>query len=354
MATDIEVLVPPISQFGFCEGVEAAHIGLLRVTDIAKGLGFSTIYGYHEIVHNQVVASQHEQNGVVFVNDHNVIPPRSLVVGSAHGTSPFVRHSIEETGGLFFDAACPLVLHTHKAVEGARRNGETVVYLLSGKPGLVEKIHDEVSGTVGHMDYYIDSSGKLINEPLPRIYVELKDDPSKIAERAIELGDKFRLLGQTTLLATRMLEMKSSIANAIMAINGKAEVARVEKRDVCFAVEERQDGVRLLVRQRPNHLIVVTDPASKNGMGYVELAKSLSNEVGGFEVHAIKGHEDLPAGLEGKIAITASASTPDDLTIGVVEKLGGDKNLIPEARPSFKLRQMSPEQIERAIKSWAK
>lgn len=348
------VIVPRPEQFGFCEGVEAAHQALSRVRDAAVYAGFSTVYGYHDIVHNADVTRFHQDRGVVFVNSPSEVPPESIVVGSAHGSSPEVVAEFGQAGSLFFDAACPLVLHTHKAIQNARQRGETVVYLLSGKPGAVTKIHDEVAGSVGHMDFYIDELGNLVEDPVDRHYVELSEDPSEIAEAITQDGStSFRLVGQTTLLATASLEFKDTLKSAILNRNPDATVERADRRDVCFAVEDRQRGVAVLLGAKPDNLVVVTDPNSKNGMGYVNLASQIAQREGlQTEVHAVANAASIDTDISGTVAITASASTPDRITREVVERLGGLSDQVPAERPSFRLRGCREDEIKARIGEW--
>lgn len=351
-----EIIVPDAERFGFCRGVEAAHQALSRVSDVAARFNIPRVYGYHDIVHNDDVTRYHEERGVVFVDALSDIPNESIVVGSAHGSSPEVMADVLSRESLFFDAACPLVLHTHKAVEQARQNGEAVIYLLSGKPGVAPKIHDEVKGTVGHMDYYFDESGQLVHDPLERYFVELSDDPQAVAKEALARGTRrFRLVGQTTLLATASIGFKESLKSAIEKNDPTSEVQRADRRDVCFAVEERQEGVRVLLSRKPDSVVVVTDKNSKNGMGYVKLAEQVIEEQGlDTVVHAVANETELGEDIKGAVAVTASASTPDAVTREVVLRLGGDQNLVPYSRPSFNLRGCSEKEIEETIQRWLK
>lgn len=350
------VYLPETKQFGFCEGVVAADDFLRRISNIAAELGVAQVYGYHDIVHNKTVSQYHEENGVVFVDSLDNVPSGSIVVGSAHGSSPVVSWTIESEGGLFFDGACPLVIHTHKAVEQARRKDEKVLYLLQGNPDKLadEKVHDEVRGTIGHMDYYI-LDGQLRLEPIRRAYVELGDRIGEILPTILDEKARYRIVGQTTLLATGTLEYREMLASYIQRIQPDASVERVERRDVCFAVEDRQQGVRVLLERRPGTLVVVTDPKSKNGKGYAELASSIIDSQG-LETRVVMV-ADIDAAkqlgkIEGTIALTASASTPDTVTREVVEHFGGDGSLVPSARESFNLRNSSEIAVRDRILRW--
>ncbi len=147
--------------FGFCEGVNAADQLLTRVVDEARSYGIDTVYGLHGIVHNDDVINFHAERGVRFVDAVEEVPPDQLVVTSAHGIGPEVNQALEDNGATTFDAACILVKATHKFAERARMNGEKVLYICHGKPGEVKKLHDEVLGMVGHLDYQKTEQGVI-------------------------------------------------------------------------------------------------------------------------------------------------------------------------------------------------
>ena len=69
---------------GFCAGVAYA----IEVVDLALKIHGAPVYVRHAIVHNEWVVRSFEQQGVVFVEDVNLIPEGSVVVFSAHGISP--------------------------------------------------------------------------------------------------------------------------------------------------------------------------------------------------------------------------------------------------------------------------
>ena len=347
------IFIPEAQKYGFCEGVERAHQGLENLSSVANELNVGTIYGYHDIVHNEDVARYHRKNGVQFIDDVSEAPDASIVMGSAHGSSPLVPIDVESRGGLFFDSACPLVINTHNAVWNGRKYGEKLLYIVGKNPDNGGKIHDEVLGTMGHMDF--NKRGNA--DPVERVYAEQEEDPVEIAERL--LGDglslKYRMLAQTTLLATRVLDLKSEIASELSKLQPEAQIQRVDRRDVCFAVEKRQQGVHDIFAAGIDlqHVVVVTDPNSKNGMGYVNLAKQIIEDKG-FEikVHAVADRDDIPEGVEGNIGVTASASTPDETTRGVVEELGGNPELVVDFRPTFQLGGVSREAIKKRVHKW--
>lgn len=314
--------------FGYCGGVAAADELLLALGEEGQANSVP-VYGFHEIVHNDAVVRRHKENGVVFVDDLSSVPPGSAVAISAHGASPEIFHRIKAGGSEPVDATCPLVTHAHQAIQKARERSEKVLYVCKGKPGEVPKLHDEVAGAVGHMDYVIDDEGELRFEPVDRSFLELGDDLDKI-NGLFSSSARYRLVTQTTLHADDCLEFREEVKEYIQARQPEAVIKWSNARtgEVCRAVANRQDGVAQLVQIRPKRIVVVTDPKSKNGMGYAALAKDLVTEKElDTEVVAIANGEEAAA-LEptlGTTAITASASTPRESITEVVQALGGDE-----------------------------
>jgi len=359
-----EIYLPGNDQFGFCEGVEAAHQLLQRVTDVAHEFGIDTVYGYHDIVHNKTVTNYHQERGVVFVGSLEEIPEGAVSVLSAHGSSPMVPWVIKKMGGVSFDGACALVKHTHVGVQQARERDEKVLYLLEGKPGVVPKVHDEVAGTVGHMDMRLDEkTNKLYRGTrvtLRRSYIELGDDLSDLSDILDPLA-RYRIVGQTTLLGSKCVEFREALAAAIIEQQPGATVGRINAKDVCRAVQVRQEGVRVMLRPTADHVvpdtaIIVTDVKSKNGKSYYELAKHLVEENSlDTRVIAIETAADLAeheAEIKGRIGITAAASTHDSDTRAIVEALGGDGSKVPYERKRFPMPDTTHEDIRRRLGEW--
>jgi 4-hydroxy-3-methylbut-2-en-1-yl diphosphate reductase len=343
--------------FGFCEGVEASHRALELVTNVAGSLGISQVYGYHDIVHNETVTAEHGSRGVVFVDSVGEIPDRSVVVMSAHGSSPIVPKEIVDRGGVYFDTACPLVLHTHHAVQQARRNGERAIYITGPKLD-----HDEVMGTLGHMRWVYDEDKHDLSEvPVDYNTIVLGDrSPDEIAREIKYPGAKYRFLAQTTLNDSETTEYIREVADALRVSQPSAKTERARQRDVCRAVRQRQEGVRIALGRKPTEaeipeaVVVVTDPESKNGRSYAELASRLGSQL----VIMVRNAGDLltPENAENltgrRVFVTASASTPDEDTRGVVESLGGDVGLVSEVRSAFNLKGTKEEQIRVRLEQW--
>jgi 4-hydroxy-3-methylbut-2-enyl diphosphate reductase len=325
--------------FGFCGGVRAASDLLVAVSDSAIQAGVP-VYGYHAIVHNADVTATHEAAGVTFVNDINEIPSGSAVAISAHGASPEVFSALKDKSCETFDATCPLVTRTHHGVELARERAEKVLYVCKGKPGEVDKVHDEVAGMVGNLDYKIED-GTLLYDPVDRSYLEIGDDITTL-EDVVSQNKRYRIITQTTLNADEALQYRAELETAIHAVQPDAQISFVPSGDVCRAVADRQNGVRRLFQLSPTRVVVVTDQTSKNGRSYVAQAEQLA-EGTDILVHAVANAAEAEAieSKDGLTAITASASTPDE-TISEVAAIFGDQEVPPTDR-SFTLPDAKPE-----------
>lgn len=323
MVTEAPQFVFP-EHFGFCGGVAAADELVAQVADEAQRYGLP-VYGLHQIVHNQQVVEKHEARGVQFMEGVDQIPGDSLVIISAHGAGPEVVYALRAQGCEVFDATCPLVVHTHKGVQTARREGEKVLYVCHGKPGTVEKLHDEVAGVLGHLDFCLDEEGGLVHHPIERAYMELDEDPALLSGLLSDQG-KYHVVTQTTLHADRCLAYRERVRDYILALQPEAQVAWSSQGDVCRAVANRQAGVEQLVSLRPRQIVVVTDPGSKNGMGYAKLAERLvEHQTGDTKVYAIADGDQASRDLaeaEGVTGVTASASTPYETIAAVTRALG--------------------------------
>ncbi len=346
MSVDAERVVFP-DHFGLCEGVMAADQLLWNVAETAHAYDIDTVYGYHGIAHNDDLISLHAANGVEFVDDLDEIPPQSVVVTSAHGVGPEVTHALNQKEAAVFDAACPLVIHTHRAAARARVAGEHVLYVCQ-KPEPPKVPHDEVLGMMGHLEYEL-TDGRLQPKPVEHSLLSIGEQPE------LPATNKFRIVTQTTLHADRAYEYVDQLKEHITSENPNAEVNVSAKGDVCRAVQDRQAGVEQLVQIKPKKIVVVTDPTSKNGRGYVDLAHRLIAEAGtDTTVHAVAKADEacLHADKEATIGITASASTPDFVTFAVAKTLGLKGNPQMERRP-FRLADAQPESMTAKIRALA-
>src|SRR5262245_46315026 len=114
---------------GFCAGVARA----VEIVDQALLKYGAPIYVFHEIVHNTAVVNGFIEKGVTFIDDIKEVPPKSLVIFSAHGVPPSLIQAAKERKLKMIDATCPLVTKVHK--EATRYSDQDMEVILVGHKG---------------------------------------------------------------------------------------------------------------------------------------------------------------------------------------------------------------------------
>jgi len=270
---------------GFCAGVDRA----ITIVERALALHGAPVYVRHEVVHNKFVVGGLRRKGAVFIEDLTDVPTGSILVFSAHGVPQSVRREAEARGLTVFDATCPLVTKVHLEVSRLRAQGKEIVMI--GHAG-----HPEVEGTMGQSD-----GGMYLVESLEQVGGLKVADEHNIA-----------FVTQTTL----SVDDASSIVDALK--KRFPDIVGPKKDDICYATQNRQDAVKLLVKQC-DVVIVVGSPNSSNSNRLREVAANvgvqsyLVDEAGGLEPEWFAG--------KTRVGISAGASAPELLVQGVVARL---------------------------------
>ncbi len=277
---------------GFCAGVDRA----IEIVERALALHGAPIYVRHEVVHNKFVVDGLRQKGAIFIEDLADVPTGSILIFSAHGVSQAVRHEAEARGLMVFDATCPLVTKVHIEVSRMREQGKQIIMI--GHAG-----HPEVEGTMGQ------SNGGMY----------LVETPEQVA--SLKVGDEKNLafVTQTTLSMDDASTIIAALKARFPLITGP------KKDDICYATQNRQDAVKMLVRQC-DVVVIVGSPNSSNSNRLREVAANvgvpayLVNDAGELQPEWFAGKE--------RVGISAGASAPEVLVQGVIarlEKMGGTK-----------------------------
>jgi len=266
---------------GFCAGVEMAIKALswmLKMYD-------ETIYCYHEIVHNKWIVEKFQNNNVVFVEDPDEIPNGSVVMLSAHGTSPSIEDAFNNKSSLTINSVCPLVTKVHHEAKRYTDKGTQVIYV--GHKG-----HDEAIGALGV-------------SPENMHLVEKIDDVEKL-----NIDGNAALLAQTTLAISEwepiMMKSKNKFKNLNMP----------RKSDLCYATTNRQSAI-LEVLPNVNTVLVVGSENSSNTKALVKMVES--KNVQAFRIEDTNDLKKIK--IDGNIAITAGASAPDHLVFNIISEL---------------------------------
>ncbi len=281
---------------GFCAGVDRA----IEIVEQALVLHGAPIYVRHEVVHNKFVVDGLRKKGAIFIEDIADVPSGSILIFSAHGVSQAVRHEAEARGLTVFDATCPLVTKVHIEVSRMREQGKEIVMI--GHAG-----HPEVEGTMGQCE----DGGK------GGMY--LVESPEQVAGLTVKDEQNLAYVTQTTLSVDDASAIIGALKTRFPFIIGP------KKDDICYATQNRQDAVKLLVKQC-DVVVVVGSPNSSNSNRLREVAANVG--VPAYLVDDADGL--LPEWFVGKtrVGISAGASAPEVLVQGVIsrmEQLGGKK-----------------------------
>jgi 4-hydroxy-3-methylbut-2-enyl diphosphate reductase len=279
-----------ISPRGYCYGVVDA---LQMVRQVAKDSTHPRpIYIIGQIVHNRHAIEELTNLGVITLDG----PDRAsileqvtegTVIFTAHGVSPLVKQKAKERGLNCIDATCPDVTVTHDLVRELASAGYYILYI--GKRG-----HPEPEGVLGEVPGHI-------------ILIENEGDVNALTLTP-EQEQRLAVSTQTTL-------SQWDTRRIIEYIKAKYPHAEVHI-DICAATQSRQEA--LVAQAKGADLtVVVGDPRSNNTNRLVQV----SEELAGVQAVRIEDLSQLNTHwLEGKkrIAVTAGASTPSQLTREVI------------------------------------
>ena len=295
---------------GFCAGVDRA----ILIVERALAKYGAPIYVRHEVVHNRFVVDNLRQQGAVFVDDLDQIPPNATVIFSAHGVSRAVRRDAEQRSLNVFDATCPLVTKVHIEVRQYRKRGFEII--LIGHAG-----HPEVEGTMGQADGGIH-------------LIESEDD---VAALTVDRPQQLAFVSQTTLSMDDTARIIQALRNRFPNIVGP------RKDDICYATQNRQDAVKKLAQQC-DIVFVVGSPNSSNSNRLREIARQC-----GVPAYLIDGAAQIqPEWLIGKqcAGVTAGASAPESLVARVVEQLGATTRAIELDGPAENISFSLPAKLK--------
>ncbi len=270
---------------GFCAGVDRA----IEIVERALALHGAPIYVRHEVVHNKFVVEGLRAKGAVFIEKLTDVPSGSILIFSAHGVPQVVRREAEARGLTVFDATCPLVTKVHIEVSRLREQHKEIIMI--GHKG-----HPEVEGTMGQSE-----SGMYL--------VETPEDVNKLK---VHDAQNLAYVTQTTLSVDDASSIIAALKTRFPFITGP------KKDDICYATQNRQDAVKMLVKQC-DAVIVVGSPNSSNSNRLREVAANV-----GISAYLVDDASDLRAEWfagKARIGISAGASAPEVLVQGVIQRL---------------------------------
>ncbi len=276
-----------VSPRGYCYGVVDAMVMARRASmneDLPR-----PIYILGMIVHNNHVTNAFEEEGIITLDGRKRLDllkdiDKGTVIFTAHGISPEVRETAEKRGLTTIDATCPDVTKTHDLIREKNKEGYQIVYI--GKKG-----HPEPEGAIGVAPDIVH-------------LVETHEDV-----QALELdASKIIITNQTTMSQWDVREIMNHVKE-------KWPHAQIHN-EICLATQTRQEAVAEQAKEA-DLLIVVGDPRSNNSNRLAQV----SIEIAGTPAHRIADLSELDtdwlSGIQ-KVAVTAGASTPTQLTKEVI------------------------------------
>jgi 4-hydroxy-3-methylbut-2-enyl diphosphate reductase len=282
-----------ISPRGYCYGVVDA---LTVARKAAKDPTLPRpIHIIGQIIHNRHAIDELASMGIITLDGPNRLEileqvQEGTIIFTAHGVSPAVKRSARERGLACLDATCPDVTRTHELVIDLVEQGYYIIYI--GKKG-----HPEPEGVMGEIPGHVS-------------LVETEEDVDAL-DLTPEQRSRIAISTQTTLSqwdTRRVIEyIKQCYPHAEVHV------------DICAATQTRQEAVAAQARGA-DLTVVVGDPRSNNTNRLVQV----SQELAGVPAVRIEDLSQLkPEWLKGKkrVAVTAGASTPSQLTREVIRFL---------------------------------
>ncbi len=271
---------------GFCFGVKrAVEIVEKQIEQNQK----RKIYTYGPIIHNEIVVSEFEQNGVSVIeenSDLSQLEPGVVIIRS-HGVSKKVMDELKKFGFEIVDATCPFVLKIHKLVQEFDETGYEIVIVGNAT-------HPEVEGIIGW---------------IPSGHYHCISSIEDFEKLNIGLDKKIGIVSQTTFNYDKFQELVEKIKQKGYDI--------CAKNTICSATEERQKEA-VEISKEVDAMIVIGGKSSSNSRKLYEICKSNCNNT-----YFIQTDDDLDLSVLQSIddvGITAGASTPKKIIEEVQKK----------------------------------
>lgn len=270
---------------GFCAGVVRA----IDTVEQALAQFGVPVYVRHEIVHNRHVVQTLRDQGAIFVDELDQVPLGAVTIFSAHGVTREVEDQASDRHLRVLDATCPLVSKVHHHGRHYAAKGHQLI--LIGEPG-----HPEVIGILGQVDTPIT----------------LIQTVEQVQALTFATDTPLAYLTQTTLSVDDTRHVIAALTQRYPHIIGPSS------RDICYAVQNRQQAVRELCTQVDRLLVV----GSANSANAVTL-RTLGNDSGTPSYLVADGSEvDIRWFTPHMtVGISAGASTPEASVQDVIAAL---------------------------------
>lgn len=257
---------------GFCFGVKRA-LGLIdKMHEEGRSI---QIFG--ELIHNRQVLEELARKGIESIDSLNDWDQRKTLVIRTHGIPAEEEKRLNEIGGPWVDATCPLVKKIHEIVK--RIDAERYELVIVG-----DEAHPEVMASRSYSRRAV-----VVN--------------SEAEAEKLEPGIARAVVAQTTLDG----DFFARIVDILRSRSCELDVHDT----ICSATRVRQDAVKALAPE-VDCLVVIGGKNSSNTKKLVEIARERNPHV--FHVESSQGLEDLMDDINARpvrrLGIAAGASTP--------------------------------------------
>ena len=274
---------------GFCYGVKRAVETAKKLKAENKDVQVSVL---GELIHNAEVIKELEALGIRTLNE---IPEAGsgICVIRSHGESPEVIEKIKQAGFTPVDLTCPDVKKVQQKAIALAKDDYFVVIV--GKSEHPEVIAIRANAALWTDNVTVASS---VEQLLP-------------IQDKIKAHKKVGVVVQTT----QRIETLNKIVEFLTSISKELHIANT----ICASTSMRQKEARELAAEN-NLMIVVGSKKSANTTHLAEILKGITKTIHIETDAELDDYSDIIKKSE-KIAVTAGASTPQNIIDNVITKL---------------------------------
>ena len=274
---------------GFCYGVK-------RAVETAKTLKTENpeknVFVLGELIHNTDVICELENMGIKTLYE---IPEKGdgICVIRSHGESPEIIEKIKNAGFEPVDLTCPDVKKVQQTAVELAKDGYYVVIV--GKSE-----HPEVIGIRANAKQYTD-----------KVIVATSVEQLQSFEEELKNHKKIGVVVQTT----QMIATLNTIVTYLTPLAKELRIANT----ICMSTARRQTEAVELAKDS-DLMIVVGSKKSANTTHLAEILQNITKTIHIENDNELDTYKNLVDSAE-KIAITAGASTPQEIIEKVINKL---------------------------------
>ena len=276
---------------GFCYGVKRA---VETVKKLKQENQDKNIFVLGELIHNSQVIKELDELGIKTVD---VLPENEtgICVIRSHGASPQVLDNIQKRGFELVDLTCPDVKKVQQQAIQLAKEGDFVVIV-----GKAE--HPEVVAIKANAEQFTDK-------------IVVASDVTQLEMYANEIKEhkKVGVVVQTT----QRIETLQSILSYLVTLSKEIHLVNT----ICQSTSMRQKEAKELA-QNNDLVVVVGSKKSANTTHLAEILQNITNTIHIENDDELNNYSDLLSQSEN-IAITAGASTPQNIIDNVYNKIEG-------------------------------